>query len=72
MKVLIEVPDEWVKTLDQIASRRKVARVDLIRLGIQQTIASESDAAFKAAFGAWKTDDVDGVTYQRKLREEWE
>jgi hypothetical protein len=72
MKVLIELPDDWVKTLDQIALRKKVARVDLIRLGVQKTIETESDAAYKAAFGAWKDEKIDGVEFQRKLREEWE
>ena len=72
MKVLIELPEDWVKALDQIASRKQVARVDVIRLGIQKTIDLESDAAFKAAFGAWKDEKIDGLRFQRELREEWE
>ena len=73
MKVLVELPAEWVEVLDKIAKRKKVARVDLIRQGIQRTIETESEAAFKAAFGAWKGLKEDGVAYQRRLRdEEWE
>ncbi len=72
MKLLIDLPGESVKALDAIAAKQKAARVDIIRKIIQKALDEESLSSFEEAFGSWKRADhlVDGVSLQRKLRDE--
>jgi metal-responsive CopG/Arc/MetJ family transcriptional regulator len=72
MKVLIDLPGESVKALDEIARKHKSARVDVIRKFIQKALDEESAVSFEEAFGSWKKSPKsgDGVAFQRRLRDE--
>ena len=71
-KILIDIPQEAIKSLDDIAERKKLSRAEVIRRAIEIAIHAESSSGFKQAFGAWSHRKSSGIDLQRKLRKEWE
>ena len=70
MRTIIEVPDEVVASLDKLGREGGLSRAALIREAISQYLA-ERGRSDSEAFGIWRTDPVDGVQYQEKVRGEW-
>ena len=56
-KILIDIPQEAIKSLDDIAERKKLSRAEVIRRAIEIAICAESSSGFKQAFGADFTGD---------------
>ena len=71
-RILIDIPQEAVESLDQIAEKKDLSRAEIIRRAIEIAILTESSSGFKEAFGAWSQKKQKGVDLQRKLRREWE
>ena len=71
-KILIDLPQDDVSALDDIAQKKKVSRAEIIRRAIEIAIQTESASGFKQAFGAWNHKKLQGVSFQRKMRKEWE
>jgi len=74
MRTLIDIPDDQIAELAQIAEREKVSRAALVRRAIADLLASrraKKDDAIAAAFGLWGDDGEDGLAYQERLRSEW-
>ncbi len=75
MRTLVDIPEEKIVRLDHIARRQKVSRAEIIRRAVDtvlETDRAEEDAHFKAAFGAWRHRNIDGLDFIRRLRAEWE
>lgn len=72
MRTIIDVPDALIKSLDQVGALEQRSRAALIREAITQYLKVKSIPAADEAFGLWKKREVDGVQYQRSLRDEWE
>lgn len=73
MRTIVDIPDTQVKTLDQLSQRKKVSRAEIIRQALSLYIAtySNSKKSYKLAFGLWKNQKLDSMSYQQKLRAEW-
>ena len=75
MKTLVDLPDDLVRDLDALAKRRNWSRAEALRQGANALIVADQarlEAALDAVFGMWKDRGIDGVTYQRALRDEWD
>ncbi|KAF0093042.1 MAG: CopG family transcriptional regulator [Puniceicoccaceae bacterium 5H] len=72
MRTIIEVPDEVIASLDQLGAREKRSRAALIRDAIDGYLRQKSLPAADAAFGLWKQQPEDGLSYQERLRGEWD
>lgn len=74
MRTLVDIDDKALTALDQIARRQRVSRVSrasLIREAVSDLLAKKRRPEEQAAFGLWGEAGVDGLAYQKALREEW-
>jgi predicted transcriptional regulator len=69
MRTLVDIPDDQVRALAEIARRHKVSRAALIRAAIAELIVARRVGA-KDAFGLWRGGE-DGLAYQDRVRGEW-
>lgn len=71
MKTLVDIPDNDIQRLEQLAGRRKTSRASVIREAIANYLTEQSRTQGSGSFGAWKKQKIDGLKHQRKLRSEW-
>jgi metal-responsive CopG/Arc/MetJ family transcriptional regulator len=74
MRTLVDIPDDQIAELTQLAQREKVSRAALVRKAISDLLESKRQTdgdAIAAAFGIWSDMEEDGLAYQERLRSEW-
>ena len=71
MRALVDLEDDQVRELDRIARERRQSRASLIRAAISGYLAGERSRKAGDAFGLWADRRIDGLDYQRKVRDEW-
>ncbi len=71
MRTLVDLPDTELEELTAMSRSRKTSRAELIRQAVAGFLA-QNRAGVDESFGLWKGRSVDGVEYQRRLRDEWE
>jgi metal-responsive CopG/Arc/MetJ family transcriptional regulator len=74
MRTIVDIPDTQIKILDQLSKNKRLSRAHIIRkaLDLYITNYTKSKKAYESAFGIWKSKKLDALTYQCKLRDEWE
>jgi predicted transcriptional regulator len=74
MRILTEIPDDDVKELDALASKKKSSRAAAIRDAVKLYLVHNADNQdwITRGAGLWKhkTDIGDAVEYQRAMRED--
>jgi Ribbon-helix-helix protein, copG family len=71
MRTIIDLPEAQLDALDAICRREGISRAEAIRRAVAQHIQHERRAAGDPAFGLWRAKPIDGLAYQRRLRQEW-
>jgi metal-responsive CopG/Arc/MetJ family transcriptional regulator len=71
-RTLVGFSDRDLLELDALSALKQVPRAELIRQAVSAYLekirpADNSDDAF----GLWKDKKIDGLAYQKKLRNEW-
>ena len=73
MRTIIDLPQEHVETLDRLGAVEQKSRAALVREAVAAYLAERLQPdAVRPAFGIWRDDAIDGLEYQRQLREEWD
>ncbi|TVQ23417.1 MAG: ribbon-helix-helix protein, CopG family [Spirochaetaceae bacterium] len=75
MRTIVEIPDAYVKRLDELKRQRRVSRSELVREAVERYLDSPAGTVEDLAFGVWAADraePVDAVAYQQRLRAEWD
>ena len=73
MRTIIDLPRDAVEALDRIGRAESRSRAALIREAVAQFLAGRLPSPNEdAAFGAWSDRNVDGLAYERHLREQWD
>ena len=72
VRTIIDVPDEIIRSLDEVSGVEKRSRASLIREAITDYLRLKAVPPAEAAFGLWKETPKEGVQYQDDLRGEWE
>ncbi|MFW0768113.1 CopG family transcriptional regulator [Trabulsiella odontotermitis] len=70
-RILLDLSDDVIKRLDDLKQRRKLPRAELLREAVEQYLERQNRTALSDALGLWGDGVVDGLEYERKLREEW-
>ena len=70
MRTIIEIPDTLINRLKNLLEQKKISRAELIRRAITEYL-QRHQVDDDAAFGSWKDQKIDGLTYQTNLRDEW-
>jgi metal-responsive CopG/Arc/MetJ family transcriptional regulator len=71
MRTLIDIPEEDLKLLTQVAKKLSVSRAEFVRQVVTTSLAPHRQKMNHAAFGAWSDFPEDGVAYQERMRAEW-
>jgi hypothetical protein len=76
MRTIIDLTDEQLARLEEVAEREGISRAEAIRRAVDaayaHVAAGSSGAAREAAFGLWKGRKIDALRYVDGLRDEWE
>jgi len=72
VKVRIDIPDDHLQAIDHIAAAQQRPPEAIIQDAVATYLAEHRRHASHAGFGLWGDLEMDGVEYQRKLREEWD
>jgi metal-responsive CopG/Arc/MetJ family transcriptional regulator len=73
MRTIISIPDAQAKLLDKLSEKEDISRSELIRQAINYYLETHFfPNAEEQAFGLLKGKIKDGITYQDKIRSEWE
>lgn len=67
----MDIDEKALAALDDLARRQRVSRASLIREAVSDLLTKRQAPADEAAFGLWAGKKVDGLAYQKALREEW-
>jgi metal-responsive CopG/Arc/MetJ family transcriptional regulator len=70
-RILVDLTDAQVEELAALVKAEQRSRASIIREAIEHYIMERKRSAGAEVFGLWKERQVDGVAYQRELREEW-
>lgn len=71
MRTLIDIPEEDLKLLTQVAKKLSISRAEFVRRSVAASLAPHRKKMNHAAFGAWSGFQEDGLTYQDRMRAEW-
>ena len=72
MRTIIDLPADQLEALDAMCRREDISRAEAIRRAVAQHIRLDRESQPKRAFGLWRGRRVSGVTYERRLRSEWD
>ena len=72
MRTIIDIPTEQLIPLDSICTDESISRAEVIRRAIKDYIAKKDTIKNTDIFGIWKDKNIDSITYQNKIRDEWE
>ncbi len=72
-RIPADLPDEDIKWLDQLASEQGKSRAAVLREAVEAYRAESRKEGFEKYFGLWERygSTVDGLEYERQLRDEW-
>ena len=72
-RILADLPDEDIKWLDQLAADQGKSRAAVLREAVEAYRAESHKEGFEKYFGLWERhgSTVDGLEYERQLRDEW-
>lgn len=73
MRFLADIPDDDVQWLDAVARAEGKSRAAVIRDAVTAFRHRDEKAGMEKYFGLWERhgSTVDGLDYERKLRDEW-
>lgn len=73
MRTLIDLPEDDMKWLDGIARAEGKSRAAVVRDAVVAFRHAEDKAEMEQYFGLWQRhgSSVDGLAYERELRDEW-
>ena len=71
MRALIDIEEQQIERLDEIARRQKKSRAALIRHAVREYLDAHAIESADSAFGLWGERKVDGLEYQERVRSEW-
>lgn len=70
-RTLIDLDDDQIRAVDEIAAAEKRSRASLIRQAVTELLGRARRSREKDAFGLWGDHKIDGLEYERKLLAEW-
>ena len=71
MRALVDIEEQQIERLDELARRQKKSRAALIRHAVREYLDTRTAESAESAFGLWGDRSVDGLKYQERVRSEW-
>ena len=71
MRTIIDLPDAAREALDALCRRDGISRAEAVRRAVATLVRLARASGPDPAFGLWRGRAVDGLAYERRLRQEW-
>lgn len=71
MRTIVELPEQQIEALKLLSQREGLSRAELMRRAVAEYL-SRHQGEDGSAFGLWRQRGVDGLTYQKNQRREWD
>lgn len=71
MRTIVELPEEQIRALAEVCRREKISRAEAVRRAVAEYASRHAAGDAEKAFGLWREGQVDGLSYERRLRQEW-
>ncbi len=72
MRTIIDLPADQLEALDRLCKREGISRTEGVRRAVAEHVRQQQTADASRAFGLWRARGVDGLSYERRLRGEWD
>jgi hypothetical protein len=63
---------DQLEALDALCKRDNISRAEAVRRAVAEHVRRHRGAGENRAFGLWQGRREDGLTYQRRVRREWD
>jgi hypothetical protein len=71
LRTLVDIPLEDLELLNGVVKKLDISRAEFVRRAISTSLAPHRPNPEAEVFGLWKDRPVDGLEYQKRIREEW-
>jgi hypothetical protein len=71
VRTIIELPDDQIEALASLCRSEGISRAEAIRRAVAHYVGQRRHATVAAAFGLWRDRPIDGLEFERELRDEW-
>ena len=72
MRTIVDLPTGQVDSLDEWCRREGISRAEAVRRAVADYLQKHHTTGAEKAFGLWRALPENGVTYQARLRREWD
>jgi ribbon-helix-helix CopG family protein len=72
MRTIIDLPAAHLEALDALCQHEHISRAEAVRRAVDQYVRQQRAGDAGRAFGLWRRRGVDGLTYEKRLRREWD
>jgi metal-responsive CopG/Arc/MetJ family transcriptional regulator len=69
MQTLIELQEQTLDELEKMSQVRKISRDEIMQCALDRYL--ETQRILDQSFGLWADKGIDGLEYQRLMRDEW-
>lgn len=71
MRTIVDIPEEIIKSLDELSVQENRSRASVIREALSEFLKAKPSSNINEAFGIWKRRKIDSIKFQEDLRSEW-
>lgn len=74
MRTIVDLPPDQLRALDAWRKAHGVSRAEAVRRAVARLLEADDQrgAIFAKTRGLWAQRDDDGLSYQERMRSEWE
>ena len=71
MRTIIDLPEDQVTRLAAVCQREGFSRAEAVRRAVADYLDAKRVCERGDVFGIWRARKLDGVDYEKSLRQEW-
>ncbi len=72
MRTIVDLPEKQIEALMTIGKQTQLSRAELMRRAVAEYLARHKPEQQDTAFGLWRNRTEDGLSYQERMRVEWD
>ena len=71
MRTIVDLPEEQTAGLAALCEQERISRAEAVRRAVADYLKVRHATERGAFFGMWEDSGIDGLEYERSLRDEW-
>lgn len=72
MRTIVELPEDQIKGLKDLAETTHLSRAELMRRAVSEYLAKYKHNENEEAFGLWSKNKLNAIDHQQQMRSEWD